>query len=414
MPLSSEARESIIQTLDKAVPNGVPGLVFHAIDKSGATLISHAAGNLGVDTPIPMNTSETLFWMASCTKLVTAIAVLQLVEQGKIPLHDEEWLAKIAPEIKAKKVYRAGSWGDGEEQERGVTMSMLLSHKAGFGYGFVDGRCDNGEEGWVEGASGNIHDILDARMVNQPGSAWEYGINMEWAGIILERVTNQTLSTYFTTHIFTPLSIPPTSATFFPPPSLHPHLAKLHTRDPTTYALSERPHLFQAALTCPPETQPSFYQSGGTGLFCHPTAFTTLLACLLNSGICPITQTRILTPTSVDLLFANQIPAQPNFARGNPPPVDVSLLNDAADIYPQKGDPAQGWGYGGFLTIEEGDTGRGAGTIWWMSIANSVWWVDRERGVAGCLGMQVLPGWDEFATRVWREVEKGIYGGLVG
>ncbi|CAA9965694.1 AmpC Beta-lactamase class C and other penicillin binding protein [Pyrenophora teres f. maculata] len=291
MPLSSEARESIIQTLDKAVPNGVPGLVFHAIDKSGATLISHAAGNLGVDTPIPMNTSETLFWMASCTKLVTAIAVLQLVEQGKIPLHDEEWLAKIAPEIKAKKVYRAGSWGDGEEQERGVTMT---------------------------------------------------------------------------------------------------------------------------ALTCPPETQPSFYQSGGTGLFCHPTAFTTLLACLLNSGICPITQTRILTPTSVDLLFANQIPAQPNFARGNPPPVDVSLLNDAADIYPQKGDPAQGWGYGGFLTIEEGDTGRGAGTIWWMSIANSVWWVDRERGVAGCLGMQVLPGWDEFATRVWREVEKGIYGGLVG
>ncbi|KAI1541115.1 AmpC Beta-lactamase class C [Pyrenophora tritici-repentis] len=254
-----------------------------------------------------MNTTETLFWMASCTKLVTAIAILQLVEQGEIPLHDEEWLAKIAPEIKAKKVYRAGSWGDGEEQEKGITMSMLLSHTAGFGYGFSD-------------------------------------INMDWAGIILERVTKQTLSTYFTAHIFTPLSIPPTSATFFPPSTLHPHLAKLHTRDPITHVLSERPHLFQAALSCPPQTQPSFYQSGGAGLFCRPTAFTTLLAVLLNSGACPSTNTRILAPSSVDLLFTNQIPTQPNFARGNPPPADASLVNEADDMYPQKGDPAQGWG----------------------------------------------------------------------
>ncbi|KAF7564640.1 penicillin binding protein, partial [Pyrenophora tritici-repentis] len=168
MPLSPEACDSIIQTLDKAVKNGAPGLVFHAIDKSGATLVSHAAGNLGVDTPISMNTTETLFWMASCTKLVTAIAILQLVEQGEIPLHDEEWLAKIAPEIKAKKVYRAGSWGDGEEQEKGITMT-------GFGYGFSDVRCVNRGKGWIEGASGDINEVLDARMVNQPGHAWEYG-----------------------------------------------------------------------------------------------------------------------------------------------------------------------------------------------------------------------------------------------
>ncbi|PZD41279.1 AmpC, Beta-lactamase class C penicillin binding protein [Pyrenophora tritici-repentis] len=377
MPLSPEACDSIIQTLDKAVKNGAPGLVFHAIDKSGATLVSHAAGNLGVDTPISMNTTETLFWMASCTKLVTAIAILQLVEQGEIPLHDEEWLAKIAPEIKAKKVYRAGSWGDGEEQEKGITMSMLLSHTAGFGYGFSD-------------------------------------INMDWAGIILERVTKQTLSTYFTAHIFTPLSIPPTSATFFPPSTLHPHLAKLHTRDPITHVLSERPHLFQAALSCPPQTQPSFYQSGGAGLFCRPTAFTTLLAVLLNSGACPSTNTRILAPSSVDLLFTNQIPTQPNFARGNPPPADASLVNEADDMYPQKGDPAQGWGYGGFLTLEEGETGRSGGTMWWMGLANCFWWVDRERSVAGCLGAQVLPGGDEHVVRAWGEVEKGVYGGLVG
>ena len=180
MPLKPHARNSIIQTLDTAVQNGAPGLVFHAINKSGHTLISHATGALGASTPSSMVTSQTLFWVAACTKLITAIAVLQLVEQGKIPLDDEKWVGEIAQEIKAKKVFRAGKWGTGEEQKRGVTMSMLLSHTAGFAYHCIDVRCgdEEDEQGWLEGAGGDVNDILESRMVNQPGSAWEYGVSL--------------------------------------------------------------------------------------------------------------------------------------------------------------------------------------------------------------------------------------------
>jgi len=180
MPLLSQAHNSITQTLDTAVQNGAPGLVFHAIDKSGHTLISHATGTLGASTPSSMNASQTLFWIAACTKLITAIAVLQLVEQGKIPLDDEKWVGEIAPEIKAKEVFRAGKWGAGEEQKRGVTMSMLLSHTAGFAYRCIDVRCgdEEDEQGWLEGAGGDVNDILESRMVNQPGSAWEYGVSL--------------------------------------------------------------------------------------------------------------------------------------------------------------------------------------------------------------------------------------------
>ena len=182
MPLSPQSKNSITRTLDTAVQNGVPGLVFHAVDASGHTLISHATGNLGASTACPIDSSQTLFWIGFCTKLVTAIAVLQLVEQGKIPLDDENWVARIAPEIKAKKVFRAGTWGNGEEQARGVTVGMLLSHTAGFGYRFLDARCGDGKEeeegkGWVEGVGGDVNDILGARMVNQPGSMWEYGVS---------------------------------------------------------------------------------------------------------------------------------------------------------------------------------------------------------------------------------------------
>lgn len=57
--------------------------------------------------------------------------------------------------------------------------------------------------------------------------------------------------------------------------------------------------------------------------------------------------------------------------------------------YPQPGNPPQGWGFGGFLTITPGPSGRGANTMWWMGLANCFWWIDREKGIAGIIGAQV-------------------------
>lgn len=86
---------------------------------------------------------------------------------------------------------------------------------------------------------------------------------------------------------------------------------------------------------------------------------------------------------------SNRPVCRPNFARTGAAPADPELVNQVPEFYPQPGNPPQGWGFGGFLTIEAGPTGRGKNTLWWMGLPNCFWWIDRERGVAGFLGSQV-------------------------
>jgi CubicO group peptidase (beta-lactamase class C family) len=238
MPLSSQGEQAVKSVLDGSVKDGSPGLVFSAVDKSGHVLVQHAAGTVGVDSSEPMDIDSTIFWIASCTKLVTAIAVLQLVEQGKIPLDDPDFVKKIAPEIGDKKVYADGVTPADKQKE--VTMRMLLSHTAGFGYSFFDPRVQF--EGPLEGAGGDKNDIINSLLVNQPGIMWEYGINMDWAGIILERVTGQTTSPSTS-------SIPWTSR-----PLAYPCFPrKTHRRISRTCTSATARANYQSASTCTPE-----------------------------------------------------------------------------------------------------------------------------------------------------------------
>jgi len=77
-------------------PAGAPGVVFAAVNKSGDLIFEHASGKVGVGKDQPM-TMENVFWIASCTKMITGIACMQLVEQGKLALDDSDLVEKIAP-----------------------------------------------------------------------------------------------------------------------------------------------------------------------------------------------------------------------------------------------------------------------------------------------------------------------------
>lgn len=106
---------------------------------------------------------------------------------------------------------------------------------------------------------------------------------------------------------------------------------------------------------------------------------------------------------------SNIKPHRPDFGRANLPPANPLLISPAPDIYPQPGNPPQGWGFGGFLTIEPGPSGRGANTLWWMGLSNCFWWIDREKGVAGMIAAQVLPNGDPKVIPAWFMAEKSIY-----
>ena len=90
------ALKAQIDAVTAAPDEGAPGIVFSAINKNGETIFEHASGTLGVGKHEPM-TLDSIFWIASCTKMITGIACMQLVEQGKLALDDVEGVEKLAP-----------------------------------------------------------------------------------------------------------------------------------------------------------------------------------------------------------------------------------------------------------------------------------------------------------------------------
>jgi len=139
--LSAESKQQIQSALDactaKGANTGVPGLVFAAVDKSGQYLAQNTSGTKGLQTDEPM-TNDSIFWIASCTKMITGIACMQLHEQGKLDIDSSKQLYELCPELKDKKVLEAP--GKLVDRRGEITVRNLLSHTAGFGYSFFNER----------------------------------------------------------------------------------------------------------------------------------------------------------------------------------------------------------------------------------------------------------------------------------
>ena len=132
--VNQKAQSAVEKSLDSITSDkstGVPGLVFVAVDKNGDQIAAHASGKKGSNTQEPM-TLETVLWIASCTKLLATMACMQAVEQGKLKLDDHKSLYELCPELEKVKVLQENETLVDKKQE--ITLRMLLSHTAGFGY----------------------------------------------------------------------------------------------------------------------------------------------------------------------------------------------------------------------------------------------------------------------------------------
>ncbi|ROV90549.1 hypothetical protein VSDG_07464 [Cytospora chrysosperma] len=409
MPLTEKTLNTLRSAVDSACNDrrkGVPGAAVVVVGKDGEELFAHSSGQRGVASREDM-TLDSVFWIASCTKMITGIACMQLVEKGLLRLDDGEQIEGLCPELRSLKVLRED--GTLEEKKRSITLRMMLTHTAGFGYTFFNEKLrDWSYPAGVDEISGRFEDVMTP-LVFQPGEGWEYGVGIDWAGLALERVTGQKLNDYMRENILQPLGIKEMS--MVPSEEMKSKLAYMNHRDHNG-DLRPRDHLLRGALILrSKEEAEGLFNSGGAGMFGKPRDYCKILATLLNDGKCPKSGTVLLKPSTVAEMFTNQIPNFPNFGRQGMAAAKPDLTNPVSDLYPVSGTPPQGWGLT-FMLSNGGPTGRSKTTANWAGLANCWWWCDREHGVAGMVATQILPFADAQVLKLWFDVETEVYASL--
>ncbi|HKT53555.1 MAG TPA: serine hydrolase domain-containing protein, partial [Caulobacteraceae bacterium] len=201
---AEETKTRIQAALDRAVHEGLPGFSV-AARLPGGEVVAATAGVRGLDNPTPM-TPDTVFWIASFTKAVTTAAALQLVEAGRVGLDEDvgRWLPKLA-----KPKVLAGFDEEGEpiltDAREPVTLRRLLTHQSGFAYPFC--HADLSRYVAKRPQPESPVEEPDYPLMFEPGSDWTYGVGIDWAAKLIEKVSGETLADYLCGRVFQPLGM---------------------------------------------------------------------------------------------------------------------------------------------------------------------------------------------------------------
>lgn len=369
----------------------VPGVVAQITDREH-TIYEGAAGvrSLAGDAPIE---TDSVFALFSTTKAITATAVLQLFEEGKLDL--DAPAARYAPGIGKLQVIE-GFDAAGEPilraPRREITTRHLLLHTAGFGYDFFNETYSRlAREKGQPSVITSSRAALTTPLLFDPGDRWEYGSNIDWAGQVVEGITGRRLGEVFRSRIFDPLGIADT--TFELTDSLRARLAALHNREadgsltPTGFELPSSPEVHM----------------GGHGLYGTVGDYLRFIRMWLNDGQGP--HGRVLRPETVALAEKNHLGDLKVTAL---PGVIPSLSNDA-EFFPGL---SKSWAFSFMVNDEEAPTGRPAGALGWAGLANLFYWIDRKNGYGGYWATQILPFGDPVSFTGYIDFEKAFYAAL--
>ncbi|PYM96627.1 MAG: 1,4-butanediol diacrylate esterase [Candidatus Rokuibacteriota bacterium] len=370
----------------------VPGVVAMAASDKGV-LYEGAFGLRALDGSAGM-TLDTVFRIASMTKAITSVAAMQLVEQGKLKL--EEPAPSIDPALGSPQVlegFDAAGAPKLRPAKRPITLRHLLTHTAGFSYDIW-----NANTGRYAKAT-NMPARATAKVASirtplafDPGDKWEYGVNTDWVGRLVEATSGQTLDAYFRDKIFTPLGMKDSG--YVVSAEQRARQARVHVRQADGSLV---PQPYETAMV-----NPEFW-SGGGPLYSTAHDYMTFLQMLLHGG--SFNGTRILKPETVALMGKNHTG---NIPCGVMKAENRALSNDV-DFFP--GAEIR-WGLGYMLNVQAGPNGRSAGTVSWGGIFNTYYWLDATKHVAGLIMTQILPFADPKAVSLYGRVENGVYESL--
>ncbi len=386
-----EVRIAVDQVLESAVEAGeVAGVVALAAD-AGGLVYEGAFGKREVGKG-PAMTLDTVFWIASMTKAVTSVAAMQLVEQGKLEL--DEPLGRRIPELAQPQVLE-GFDAEGapwlRPARRPITLRHLLTHTAGFAYDIWNADMARyAEHAGLPGIIECKNASLGAPLMFDPGDRWEYGINFDWVGKAVEMVSGQSLEESLREHIFAPLGMAETG--FVIKPGQRSRLASMHVRKPDG-------SLEAIPFELPQE--PEFFMGGG-GLYSVGRDYLTFLQMLLHDG--RFNAAQVLRPETVAEMATNQIGDLTVCALRSV----IPSSSNHAEFFPGM---VKKWGLGHMITTEDAPTGRSGGSLAWAGLANTYYWLDPTKRLAGLILTQVLPFADPTILRLFEQFERAIYAG---
>lgn len=355
----------------------LPGLVLW-VARDGRPVLRRALGHQDLEGRRPMR-ADSLFRIASMSKAVTSVAVLILVEEGRLRLDDP--LAKHIPAFEGVQVSVPVKPGEAprlEKPSRAITVRDLLAHRAGISYSWNGtgpvqeayralGVCDGLLEPGFDLAE-NMARLAQAPLAHDPGKAFHYGLSTDVLGRVVEVVSGLELDAFFQTRIFAPLRMVDTG--FSVPADMADRLAEVATgaegggirpmRDPERFGLV---NLGPSAVLRPG----SRYRSGGAGLVSTAGDYGRFLQMLLNRG--ELDGARILAPKTVDLLTASATRDLPATGPGEEFGLGVAVLADLGASR-KLGTP---------------------GLYGWSGLYGTVFWVDPKERLVAVLMAQRFP-----------------------
>jgi len=387
-----QSKAQIDQVLrSKCDAKEIPGVV--AVAASGSEVIYQSAfGKRDLSKDDPM-TSDSVFWIASMTKAVTTAGAMQLVEQGKLSL--DEPIGKLLPDLASPQVLE-GFDAQGEPMlrpaKRPITLRQLMTHTAGFCYDLWNG--DMGkylEKKGLPSITTCKNDALKTPITTDPGTRWEYGTNIDFVGKAVEAASGKRLDAYLRDHMFAPLGMADTD--FKIGDAMRKRLVGMHVRGADG---SVAPLPFEL------EQDPEFHMGGG-GLYSTAGDYVKFCQMILNKGRGNGNQ--LLKPETVALM-----------AQNNMGDLVVTKMVSAAPIYTNDVDLYPGmvkkWGLSFMINTAPTPEGRSPGSLAWAGLANTYFWIDPSRDVAGVILMQLLPFGDGRCLEAFAAFERGVYAGL--
>jgi methyl acetate hydrolase len=330
---------------------------------------------------------DSIFFIASMTKAITTTAAMQLVEQGKVKLHEP--VSKYLPEL-AKLDVLDGFDNAGKPKLRpatkAVTLHHLLTHTSGFAYDTWDESMMkyNALNGRASGAG--VAPLTP--LIFEPGTRWQYGTSLDWTGKLVEAVSGLTLEQYFQRNILQPLGMKDTGF-IFPAEKLDRLVSTMRRQGDGS--MTEDPR----TLPAPPKAY-----NGGGGLFSTAPDYVKFMQMILNRGKGP--QGQILQTKTVAMMTTNQIG---QISAGKLKTFRPTVSSDV-DFHPGATD---GFTYGFLINNTAYQGGRSAGSLAWGGVENTYYWIDPKRALCAVMMMQFFPFADVQGVGVLSDFEKAVY-----